>query len=325
MGGEAATALLGDIGGTNARFALLTHGEVVRVRRQPTADHPDPASAIRDYLRELDAPPALAVLAVAGPVAGGRARLTNAAWTFDTDDLAEALGMRRIVLVNDFAAQAWAVPDLAPGDLRRLGGDSPDAAAPKAVLGAGTGLGVAAYLPADAGAPERVVTGEGGHATLAAGDDEQAAVLDHLRRVHGRMSAERVLSGPGLAALSGALGAMRGDAVDSATPEAVLSAARAGQPTAGAAVRLFRRFLGAFAGDLALIYGARGGVYVSGGLARAMAEEIAHADFRAAFEAKGRFRDYVAAIPAWIVMHGDPAFLGLGRLADRERARAAGC
>lgn len=318
MSGVSRTILLGDIGGTNARFALLSDGAPSHQYRQRTDDHRDPESAVRAYLDATGAPlPSIAVMAVAGPVRDGRARLTNAAWTFDPDKIEDELGIGRVVVVNDFAAQAWALAELADKDVRPIGTGAEVEAAPRLVIGAGTGLGAAAYMPADAGMGERVVTGEAGHATLAAADDGQEAVLRPLRLSYGRVSAERVLSGPGLAALAGAVAEMHGKDAPGTTPEAVLAAARAGDTVAGEAVALFRAFMGAFAGDLALVFGAWGGVYLSGGLVRAMAAELDAPAFREAFEAKGRFREAVAAVPAWIVTHPDPAFLGLARLARR--------
>jgi len=320
MGAAAARALLADIGGTNARFALLRDDGISQVQRLRVDAYNDPADAIAAYLDQAGAsPPALAVLAVAGPVEQGGARLTNAGWRFDAAALARAGGFDRVRLINDFEAQAWALPELAPDNVTPLGGGTARHDAARLVLGPGTGLGVAAYLPPTADGPERVVTGEGGHATLAAEGPDEWALLARLRARYGRVSAERVLSGPGLAALAEAVAEEQGEAVPARTPEAVLAAARDGDPTARRAEAVFCGLLGAFAGDLALIFGARGGVWLGGGLTAALAAELPGSTFRARFEAKGRFRDYVADIPVWIVRHPEPALLGLA-----SQARALG-
>lgn len=310
--------LLADIGGTHARFALLraperTHSAPKRFR---VADYSQPSDALRAYFDEVGASPRRAVLAVAGPVDRGRASLTNATWTFDAELLAKRIGMTEVTLINDFAAQAWALAELPPDSLLHLGGSNARVDAPMVAVGPGTGLGVAAYLPPGDGADARVVAGEGGHASLAATDERETVLLEELRRRFGHVSAERVLSGPGLVLLAEVLAAMEGRKETlPATPEAVIDLARGGDATAAAAVDRFAAFLGSYAGDLALIFGARGGVFLTGGLPPALRGELAVSSLRGRFEAKGRFRDYLREIPTWIVTHPDPAFVGLSRVA----------
>ncbi|MBK1695695.1 glucokinase [Rhodovibrio salinarum] len=311
-------ALLADIGGTNARFALYKPGEGV----QPLATlsvgaHDGPAAAIQAAL-DGHPVPELAVLAVAAPVHRAPVRLTNAGWTFDPAAIAAATGITRVELVNDFAAQAWAIGQFAPEDVQPIGhGDGLPGAA-RAVLGAGTGLGVAAWLPPQAGTPAQVVTGEGGHAALAAEDARDAALLARLRHaVGGRVSAERVLSGNGLVLLARAIAMEDGFGPSPVSASAITAGADRGDPLCVSAVRQFAAFLGSFAGDLALISGAWDGVYVAGGIPPRIPGFLCDGVFRARFEAKGRFADDLARIPVRLVVRDDPALLGLRVLADR--------
>jgi glucokinase len=316
----AAQALLADIGGTNARFALLhADGRLEPLDRQAVAAHPAPAAAIRAALAGRTAP-ARAVLAVAAPVHRPPVTLTNAGWRFDPDDLAAATGIGRIELVNDFEAQAWALSALAGDDLAPLGGGPGRPGAARVVLGPGTGLGVATWLPpASTGGAPRVLAGEGGHAALAAEDGRDAALLARLRpRFGGRVSAERVLSGPGLLALADAVAAEDGHpGPEWAAPADLVAAARAGHPLAAETVTRFAAFLASFAGDLALIAGAWDGVYLAGGIPGQIPEFLTERAFRGRFEAKGRFRVELEPVPAWRVVRPDPAFLGLAERVQR--------
>ena len=311
------TTLLADIGGTNARFAL-TDGEV------PT----HPASLALDGFRGIievighflgDAnPPEAAVLAVAGPVHRNSVRLTNRGWLVDGAAIGRALGIRHVRVVNDFAAQSWALPELSGADLHPLGGSAAAAevGAPLAVLGPGTGLGIGAFLP-----PGQALVTEGGHASIATHDPREAAVVEWLRGRHGHVSAERLLSGQGLENLQAGLAAVDGAEVESLEAAEITRRALAGEDARCVEVLdLFCAMLGSVAGDLALLYGAKGGVYVAGGICPRFPDYLAASRFRARFEAKGRFRDWLAPVPAWLVMRPDPAMLGLAAIA-RGRAK----
>lgn len=314
----AAPTLLADIGGTNARLAMVNDGRVSDVTRVAVADFAEPLSAFRAYLdqRSGGPPPVDAIIAVAGPVEGDHARLTNGAWSLNAGELASALGLSRVRLVNDYEALAWALPHLGLDDLAPVGGGHPAADAPMVVLGPGTGLGVGAFLPDPEGGG-RAVIGEGGHATLAAGDGREAALIAGLRAEFGHVSAERVLSGPGLVNLARALAAEEGLDTPPRTPEEITHAAVSGAcPACAAALDIFWRMLGGFAGDLALVFGARGGVYLAGGIAPGFVEAIRASGFRPRFESKGRIRQYLEAVPSYVVVHPDPAFLGLAALAE---------
>lgn len=313
-----AAVLLADIGGTNARFALRrAEGTVEPLASLRVADHADPAAAILAALDGRPAPDA-AVLAVAAPVHRAPVRLTNAGWTFDADRIGASTGIDRVELVNDFAAQAWAIGQFAPEDTKRIGGGAGLPGAARAILGAGTGLGVATWLPAMPDAPARVLAGEGGHVALAAEDPRDAALLARMRQlVGGRVSAERVLSGTGLVLLAQAIAEADRLPPPPGDPARITDGARQGEPCCLAAVRQFVAFLGSFAGDLALIAGAWDGVYVAGGIPPRMAALLRDGTFRTRFEAKGRFTGELAQIPVYLVVREDPAFLGLSVLAGR--------
>jgi glucokinase len=306
--------LLGDIGGTNARFALYDGHALGPVSHRAVANFATPAEAIRDVLGDLEGdPPSAAVFAVAGPVGGGRATLTNGRWDFVAGDLRTALGVEAVELVNDFAAQAQAVPAFADEDLRHVGGGRADPTAPVAVIGPGTGLGVAGLIPGR-NAPTVLVT-EGGHVTMAPADADEARLLDHLRVSFGHVSAERVLSGPGLVNLYQAIAGLEGRDVPDRTPEEITQMALAGDcPTSVQSLDTFCAMLGTVAGNLALSLGAKGGVHVTGGIVPRFTDRFAGSAFRERFEAKGRFAGYLAEIPTFVVTHPYAALIGLTRM-----------
>ncbi len=312
-------ALLADVGGTRVRLALHGKGPVGRVEVYPSAGAGGLEALIERFLaahpgaREgLDA----LALCAAGPLEDGAVRLTNRGWRIEARALAERY-RARCLLVNDFTAIAAAVTRLGPGALRPLGGGPPRPGAPRAVLGPGTGLGVSAALP-DGRGGWLALAGEGGHVSLAAADTGEAALIERLRERFGHCSAERVLSGPGLAHLYAALAEEAGEpGTEPPAPEAIAEAAwRGADRLAVAALERFTGWLGAVAGDLALTFGARGGVYLGGGIVPAWGERFDAARFRARFEAKGRFRSWLAAVPCHLIGDPHPALAGLAALLD---------
>jgi glucokinase len=307
--------LLGDIGATNARFAVLTpEGEIAQEQTIQVADHEHLADAIDIYLAALpqDQRPKEAALAIAAPIAGDHIAMINAPWRFSLDALKRQFGWSKLYAVNDFAANALAVPHLDPDRVAQIGDGAPQSQAAIAVLGPGTGLGVAALVPSGQG--WTTLAGEGGHATLAAFDSREAAIIDILRRQYAHVSAERVLSGPGLANLYDALCELAGRPAGPLNPEHVTNLYPGCDPQCREAVALFCAMLGTFAGSVALTYGARGGVYIMGGVIPRIFEFFRHSQFRERFEFKGRYRPYLAAVPTYVVMQQTPAFLGLKSL-----------
>jgi glucokinase len=311
--------LLADIGGTNARFALMTD-RLGAIRHLAVADYPSPKDAVATVLRAdtAGARVAGAVLAVAAPVEGESCRFTNSPWVVDVAELRAAFGFGRVKLVNDFEAVGWSLLGLTTADLRPVGGGRAVAGGPMVVLGPGTGLGVAAVV----GGPDGpvVVPTEGGHATLAAATDREAALVAELRRCYGHVSAERVLSGPGLEALYRAIAAVDGVLVPPRRAADITRLAEEGGcPVCRATVDTFCAMLGSVAGDLALTFRARGGVFVAGGIVPRLGNRFAASEFRARFEQKGRFATYLADIPTAVIIHPDVAFPGLQAIATRLR------
>ena len=260
--------LVADIGATNARFALvLPDGTVSPPRVFALADHPTIAEAIETYL-ETECPlrkPVQAAIAIAAPVTGDQVTMTNHPWTFSIEGLRQRFGFRRIHVINDFAANALAILHLDKTDCRQIGPGSPALRQPIGVIGPGTGLGVSGLIPCGHGYV--AIHGEGGHATIAPEDERESAVLDLLRRRYEHVSAERLLSGPGLVNLYHALCELSGIPAAPLTPMQITDA-RTGQENrlAVEATDMFGAMLGSVAGNLALLLGARGGIYIAGGI-----------------------------------------------------------
>lgn len=310
--------LLGDIGATNARFALLADGVLGPITWIEVASHPQFSDAVAALLQAQfrDIAVSDALLAVAGPVEGGRCAFTNCAWTIDDGEVRDRFDFNTVRVINDFEATALSLPHLVEQDLCALGGGRAVPGAPMAVLGPGSGLGVASLV---ADGPRRIVIpSEGGHATMAAGSRREDAVLDHLRERFGHVSAERLLSGPGLENLYRAVAAVEGIGAPPRNAVEITNAALHGTcETACAALDMFCAMLGAFAGNVALTYGARGGVYIAGGIAPRILDHLAGSAFRQRFADKGRFRPYLEAIPTSVIVHPAATFLGLKSLAER--------
>jgi glucokinase len=314
-----ATGLIADIGATNTRLAMAEPGGVVtRIRVFATEDYASLADAIDAYFaaEALSARPSQAVLAVAGPVTGDEVAMTNHPWTFSVDAMRKRFGFTTLRVINDFVANALAVPHLKDDDRRQVGGGAPVAGAPIGVLGPGSGLGVSTLIPGD-GAPI-FVQGEGGHVTMAAADDREAAVLGLMRRRFDHVSAERFLSGPGLVNLYNALCELSGEPAAPLTAAQITDAGIENEiPRAREATAMFCAMLGTVAGNLALTVGALGGIYIAGGIVPKLGASFAQSNFRARFEAKGRFRGYLAAIPTYVITHSEPALLGAAMLVEK--------
>lgn len=296
--------LVADIGGTNARLGWVASdgAAVAHVESYPCAGYAGPADVAEHYLREHRLTrPAAAAMGIATPVLGDSVSMTNLAWTFSIRDLQRSLGVERLQVLNDFAALALGLPAATAAELRQIGVGSPAEGAALALIGPGTGLGVSGLLRT----PDGVVpiVGEGGHVSLSAADVEDERVIAVLRRRFGHVSAERVLSGAGLANLHQALSELRGQPAQALDAASIAERARAGNdPMCSEALERFLAFLGSVAGNLALTLGARGGVFIAGGIVPRLGQAIDASAFRERFEAKGRFQDYLAAVPTWLVL-----------------------
>ncbi|MEZ5663424.1 MAG: glucokinase [Burkholderiaceae bacterium] len=319
-GEPASGRLLADVGGTHARFAWqATAGAPLHEPRvYPVADHASLGDAVAAYLGEVGRSVTAAAIAIATPVTGDEVRMTNHRWAFSQQALRQRFGWRHLRVLNDFTALARALPDLAPADLQQVGGDVAEAHAPLALLGAGTGLGVSGLVP-DGFGGWLPLAGEGGHVTWAAVSPRERLVFDALARQYGHVSAERVASGQGLVDVFMALCAVDRVVVQpDLTARAVSDAAlQQGHPQALETLDLFAATLGRVAGDLALTLGARGGVYLGGGIVPRLGSWFAGSPFRAQFESKGRFASYLSRIPVWVITADpSPALQGAARALD---------
>ena len=301
--------LVADVGGTNVRFASQFKAEapLQGVASYPCADFPGLLEAIEHHLRAqgLGTPRACAI-GIATAITGDQVQMTNHHWAFSVAALQRSLGAGRLLVINDFTALALSLPALLPGDCRQVGGGSAVAGAPIGLVGPGTGLGVSGLLPGMGGGGLAPIGGEGGHVTLASFEPEEDAVLKRLQHRFGHVSAERALSGPGLENLHQALAEVRGLATE-ARRAADITAGE--DPLARDTVELFCSLLDSVAGNVALTLGARGGLYIGGGIVPRLGDRFDRSRFRERFEAKGRFRDYLAAIPAFVVKGSDQAAL----------------
>jgi len=330
MDTHSAVVLAGDIGGTNARLRIARsqRGRLDALAEESlrVADFEGLEGAIDAFISRTragaDAPFVLdrACFAVAGPIDGAHAKLTNAAWSIDADAIARRFRIAHVKLVNDFHAAAAGVDQIAPDQMLVLQQGLPMPAAPRLVIGAGTGLGVAFAIPVGEGF--RVVPGEGGHAGFAPVDDEQIALMRFVHASVGRVTAEHLLSGSGIvrlyafatASIRRADDGIPADVVQDGAA-AVAKRAREGEPAAQRALELFAAILGAVAGDHALSVLASGGVYIAGGIAAKLTEHLRSGAFLAAFNAKGVHSALMARMPVRVVLDENLGLAGAARLA----------
>ena len=310
---EDTLGLIADIGATNARFAMAGPSGVSSEMVLKCADYPTIVDAIEDYLARANPAerPSRASVAIAGPVTGDLFEMTNHIWSFSISKTREQLGMTRFNLMNDFKAVALAVPYLTDQQLRQVGTGRSVMQGPIGIIGPGTGLGVASliwdgryYIP---------VPGEGGHVTMPARTQREFDIFRTLRYKYRNVSAERVCSGKGLHNIYEALRILdgRGDLPDR-TPEEISRAALAGEcDVCMEALDKMIAFLGCIAGDLALTIGAFGGIYIAGGIVTQLGDFFDQSRFRQEFLNKGRFEEYLAPIPTYVIQHNFPAFIGL--------------
>jgi glucokinase len=307
--------LIADIGGTNARFALLDAGgwrDEIVLR---CADYPDIVSAIDEYLQKVGAAsgparPLEAALAIAGPITGDIVRMTNHVWQFSAARTRQSLGWRRLIMVNDFTALAMAIRHLPQNELEQVGGGQSVPGGALALIGPGTGLGVSGLIPA--GDHWIALQGEGGHVTLSVMNEREIAVLQQLHQRFTHVSAERVVCGPGLVNLYEALCGLEGVVPNVLTPPEITRRAREGScRICLEALSIFCALLGTLAGNLVLTLGATGGCYIGGGIVPGLGSFFASSHFRNRFEDKGRFADYLSRVPTFVIRSELPAFVGL--------------
>lgn len=309
--------LIGDIGGTNARFALLTdmHAAMKQLPSVRTADHATIDDAIQvAVLDKTSLVPQSAILAIAGPIVGERVQLTNCDWAVEPRKSVERFGLAEMILLNDFEAQSLALPGLEAGDLDPIGGGTRRPEAPRVVLGPGTGLGTGALVHArNIWVP---VPGEGGHIDLGPVSERDMAIWPNIERVLGRVTAETVICGPGMVRLYRAICATDGVEPRHATPEAVTAAGLSGvDAQAAETLKLFATYLGRVAGDLALLFMAYGGVYLAGGISSQIAPVLKSGAFRDAFDFKAPHEQIMKRIATAIVVKKDAPLAGIAAFA----------
>ncbi|EJZ2798596.1 glucokinase [Escherichia coli] len=281
-------ALVGDVGGTNARLALcdIASGEISQAKTYSGLDYPSLEAVIRVYLEEHKVEVKDGCIAIACPITGDWVAMTNHTWAFSIAEMKKNLGFSHLEIINDFTAVSMAIPMLKKEHLIQFGGAEPVEGKPIAVYGAGTGLGVAHLVHVD----KRWVSlpGEGGHVDFAPNSEEEAIILEILRAEIGHVSAERVLSGPGLVNLYRAIVKADNRLPENLKPKDITERA------------------------LALNLGTFGGVFIAGGIVPRFLEFFKASGFRAAFEDKGRFKEYVYDIPVYLIVHDNPGLLGSG-------------
>ncbi len=309
--------LIGDIGGTNARFAILVdaYAEPKQFPTLSTADFATIDEAIQTGVLDKTAlQPRSAILAVAGPVKGDEIDLTNCDWVIRPRDMISGLGFEDVIVINDFEAQALAAASLEPEHLKKIGGGEILASASRVVVGPGTGLGVAGLIHArHTWFP---VPGEGGHVDIGPRSRRDLDLFPHYETVGGRVSAEQLLCGRGLMNIYRAICKADGRDLRAASPAEITTFGLDGVDTAAVeTLSLFATYLGRVAGDLALVFMARGGVYLAGGIAQKIVPALSRPEFRAAFEDKAPHSELLGAIPTFVVTHPLAALSGLASFA----------
>jgi len=311
-------ALVADVGGTNVRFAVVgPGGQPKRVANLKCRDYSSFLAATDAYLSRLGlrTRPTSAAFAVAGPVLGDRIRLTNSPWTISARAVRRRYGFTDLHIINDFSAIALAIPRLRSTDRRKIGGGRAVQHAAIGVIGPGTGLGVSGLIWS--GRHYVPLASEGGNVTLPPVDAFETEVIEIIRRQYTHVSAERLLSGAGLALLYRTIVEVKGLSARPLSPQTITSRARAGRcPVCLTTVNTFCAMLGTVAADLALTLGALSGVFIAGGIVPKLGPLFQRSPFRQRFESKGRFSAYLSAIPTWAITHRNPGLLGLAYLID---------
>ena len=307
--------LVADIGGTNARIALNTAaGEFSSVRVMQCEKYHNLSDVIRAYLAEIgtdigESQVQHAVVAIATPVSGDEVKFTNNHWQFSIEATRQALGLKSLLVINDFSALAMSLPYLGETELTRLDKLGLVQHGVKAVIGPGTGLGVAGLVPV--GNSWQSLPSEGGHVSLSPANPLEQEIMKHLWREYPHVSAERLISGPGIALLYHTLCQING--INPAASDAagvVAVATKDNCTTAQQALSTFSGLLGGVAGNLALTYGCQGGLYLGGGVLSKLGAQFDKVKFCERFVAKGRFEAYLEAIPRYMITAEQPAFIG---------------
>lgn len=310
--------LVADIGGTHARFALCTSvHDIDKISVMAVADFPTIVQAITHYLHSIGDPSVThAVIGIANPILGDHIKMTNFPWEFSIEATRKALGLKKLHVINDFTALALSLPYLPANELRAIGGGQAVPGTPLGLLGPGTGLGVSALIPGAKGSWTPLAA-EGGHVSFAPCDEREQLLWQQARKEHSHVSMERLVSGSGLQFIYRELCRQAGSDVRDYSPADITERAMADRDRhCRDALDTFCAILGTAASNLAVTLGARGGIYIGGGIIPKLGDYFATSPFRARFNDKGRFSDYLAAIPVWVITGQYPALLGAAALLD---------
>lgn len=306
-------SLVGDVGGTNCRLALcaLDSGDISQSKTFSGLDYDSLEAVVREYLAQQHQDVEDACIAIACPITGDWVAMTNHTWAFSIAEMKKNLGLQHLEVINDFTAVSMAIPMLKEDDLLQFGGKKAQDGKPAVIYGAGTGLGVAHLIHANN--QWLSLPGEGGHVDFAPNSEEEDIILEQLRTEMGHVSAERILSGPGLVNLYRAIVKSDNRVPENFKPKDVTELALADENLdCRRALSLFCVIMGRFGGNLALNMGTFGGVYIAGGIVPRFLEFFKASGFRAAFEDKGRFKDYLMDIPVFLITHDQPGLVGAG-------------
>jgi len=296
--------LIADVGATNSRCALLRAPDfdLSAIRHYRNDGFRSLPEILADYLVQTNASPTNCAIAIAAPVSGENIRMSNRDWTFSRSEISRLIGVNQTDVINDFHAVGYALPLIGDDHRSEIGHATHYRDGTIAVLGPGSGLGMSAWIECGSGGV--AMSGEGGHITLSGRDKKEDEIISKLRERFGHCPAEQVLSGPGIIDLHRAM-----HGIDGLTSEEI--SVRVDDPFCAATMDQFFRFLGSAAAELALITGALGGIYLAGGIVPDCIEQIRKSDFRARFEDKNSYRDYMRAIPTWVVTDPTPGLTGL--------------
>lgn len=311
--------LVADIGGTNARFAVSDgEGALHELRVLHAAKFPKIEEAVAAYFAELKRPrPKQACFAVACPAKGAEIKLTNSSWRFVKENLRRHFGFERFVVINDFEALAASVPILKGPQLAELRPGTPDPTSVSLVIGPGTGLGVGAFVPAGRSA-WAVISGEGGHVGFAPNTEQEIRLWQRMRGKYGRVSAERLLNGAGLVSVYRFMSDEAGQPAGEVDAPEISRRALAGEEIAVNTVLMFFEMLGNVAGDLAMAFGSRGGVYIGGGITPKLLDFARRSKFIERFLDKGRVAAILQSMPISVILEERAALYGVRRQFDRE-------
>jgi glucokinase len=313
-------ALVGDVGGTNARLSLvnLEDGSLSNTKIYSSVENESLEKVIVRYREETGAQFDSACIAIATMLTGDHVKMTNNPWEFSISEMQRNLNLKKLLFINDFTAMSMSVTTIKTTDMIKIGGTEVVDYAPKAIYGAGTGLGVG-YL-VHAGGKWIPLPSEGGHVDIAVQTDREDAILKILRRKFDHVSGERLLSGMGLVNVYQAIAELNDHEVLTIEPQDVTARAFASDadPDCKETIDVFCKLMGAFGGNLALNILAKGGVFIAGGIVPRFIDYFKKSQFRSEFESKGRFNKALMMIPVYVISQGDAGLLGAGAYIRQE-------